>query len=237
MLKLGKIFKRYRIKYYRKKLLKDPTYFINQLNESSSSQQCFKKDVKEIGFYPTLLNSSSDIKLNKLVLILSAENFFLCNGETVTDNMRVIEYQMKLNNISDNFYRECYSNSAEYETGANEAYSQINSLLAAAKSASSKRFRISPFFNYWHNYLTRDHWQLSECELETDDFIIVKYKLYKKKHKNYVFDPCLLFGATKENLYIGLDTDENHFICWLKIGLLIDVSKKQIIPVGEKSVP
>lgn len=227
-MKLGRIFKKYRISYYRKKLLKNPTYFIDQLNDLSSTQQCFKKDMKEVGFYPTLLNSSLDIKLNKLILILSAENFFLCNGETVTDNKKVIEYQMKLNNISDNFYHGCYSKRAEYEVGASEAYSQINSLIAATKSASSKRFKISPFFNYWHNYLIRDHWQLSECELETDDFVIVKYKLYKKKHKNYVFDPCILFGATKETLYIGLDADDNQFICWLKMALLIDVSTKQM---------
>lgn len=234
MIRLGKILKRYRVEQYRKKLLKYPTYFVEQLSDSSS-QQSFKKDVKEIGFYPTLLNSSTDIKPNKLILILSAENYFMCNGQTTTDNKRVIEYQMKLANISDHFYRECYSNNFEYESKASDAYAQINALLSATKSVNNKRFKISPFFNFWHFCLVNDHWQFRECELETDDYVVVRYTLQKKKHKNYCFDPSLLFGATKEKLYIGLDTDDNQYICWLKVSLIIDGSR-HVVQQEEKSV-
>lgn len=226
--KLGRPFKRYRIEYYRKKLLKHSTYFIDQLNESSTVSH-LRRDMKEVRFYPALLDSTSDIKLNKLILILSSDNFFLCNGEANTDNKKVIEYQLKTKDISDHFYRECYSRNSEYETTAKDAYTEINALLAAAKSANSKRFRMSPFFNFWHSTLIQDNWQFFECLLDTDDFVLVRYRLHKKKHKNYCFNPCLLFGATKESVYIGLDTDENFYYCWLKIGLIIDVCKKQIV--------
>jgi hypothetical protein len=222
---LSKIFKKYRIEQNRKRLLKNPVYFIDQMGESSvTAANCMQKDRKEIFFYPTLFNTGSDIKLNKLLLILSSDNFFLCNGETATDNKKVIEYQLKLKSISDHYYRECYSRNADYEALANEVYARINSILCATKSANNKRFRISPFFNFWHFGLTSDNWQLFECQLETDDYILVKYRLPKKKHKNYCFNPSLLFGASKEDMVIGINADDSYYTCWLKIGLLIDTS-------------
>lgn len=224
--KLGRPFKRYRIEYYRKKLLKHPTFFIDQLSEYTTNH--LRRDMKEVRFYPALLDSTCDIKQNKLILILSSDNFFLCNGEAITDNKKVIEYQLKTKDISDHFYKECYSRTSEFETTANDAYTEINSLLAAVKSANSKRFKASQFFNFWHSSLLQDHWQFFECRLDTDDFVLLNYRLQKKKHKNYYFNPCLLFGATKETVYIGLDADENYYYCWLKIGLIIDVSRKQI---------
>lgn len=224
--KVGRVFKRYRIEYYRKKLLKNPSYFIHQLNETSS-QNKQRRDMKEIFFYPTSFDSSTDININRLLMILSSDNVFLCSGDTVTDNKKVIDYQVKLKNISDSFYRECYTKAIEYEIDANGAYAEINSLLAATKSANNKRFKISPFFNFWHSSLMKDQWQFYECQLETDDFVVLKYKLQMKKYKNYCFNPCLLFGSTKEHLQIQLDADDNSYYCSLKIGLLLDVTRKQ----------
>ena len=222
--KVGKVFKRYRIEYYRKKLLKNPSYFIQQL-ESLSTENMQRKDMKEIFFYPCVFDSSTDISINRLIMILSSDNIFLCSGETASDNKKVIEYQVKLKTISDYFYRDCYGKAFDYEIDANGAYAEINSLLAAAKSANNKKFKISPFFNFWHSSLLKDNWQFFECSLETDDFIILKYKLQMKKHKNYCFDPSLLFGATKERLHIRLDVDDNFYYCSLKIGLIVDVSR------------
>ena len=221
---LGKVFKRYRISYYRKKLLSRPSFFIDQFSEKEV-KQFVSSDLKEVYFYPTLLDAVHDIKLNKLILILSAENFFLCNGETSTDNKKVIEYQIKLKNISDHFYRECYSGNEEYEIMANPVYANISSVLLSAKCTSNKHFRVSPFFNFWHSNLINDNWQYDISKLETDDYIFVRYKLLKKKHKNYCFNPCLLFGASKENIHIGIDTDDNFHYCWLKIAILLNDMK------------
>jgi hypothetical protein len=229
--KIGKVFKRYRIEYYRKKLLKNPSYFIHQFSDLPS-QHKLCKDMKEIFFYPIVFNSSTDININKLIMILSSENIFLCSAETVSDNKKVIEYQVKLKNISDCFYRDCYAKAMQYEIDANGAYAEINSLLAAAKSANNKRFKISPFFNFWHSSLLKDNWQFFECLLETDDFIVLKYKLQMKKYKNYCFDPSLLFGATKEHLQIRLEADDNFYYCSLKIGLLLDVSRINVSSVN-----
>ncbi len=203
--------------------MKNPSYFIDQLSESETAN-CLRKDAKEIFFYPTVFDTSSDLKLNKLLLILSVDNFFLCNGETVTDNKKVIDYQLKLKTISDHFYKECFSRNAEYEVMANDVYARINAILRAAKSACNKRFRISSFFNFWHYGLTNDNWLIYECILDTDDYILVKYRLTKKKHKNYVFNPSLLFGASKEDLKIRIDSDDNYYYVWVKIALVIDVA-------------
>ena len=223
--KLSKVFKRYRIQNFQQKLVKNPNYFISQLTECTT---CIRKDMKEICYYPGLLKSLTDINTTRLLLILSSDNYFLCNSESKTENKKVIEYQQKHSNIGDHFFRECYSRCTELEIQANDAYVEINSLLAAAKSANSKRFRISPFFNFWHCSLTKENWQLYECKLETDDFVTVNYKLPKKKHKNYCFNPSLLFGATKEDIYIGLNADEDYYYCYLKIGLLIDSAVKKV---------
>ena len=225
--RVGKVFKRYRIEYYRKKLLKNPSYFLNQLNDLSTKHKQ-RRDMKEILFYPIEFDSSTDINCNRLLMILSSENVFLCSGDTVTDNKKVIDYQLKLKNISDFFYRECFTKANEYEIDANGAYAEINSLLAATKSANNKRFKISPFFNFWHSSLLKDNWQFYECKLETDDFVVLKYKLQMKKYKNYCFNPCLLFGSSKEQIQIRLEADDNFYYCSLKIGLLLDVSRKQI---------
>lgn len=221
---LGKVFKRYRIAYYRKKLLSKPSYFIDQFNEREV-KQCVSSDLKEVYFYPTILDPASDIKQNKLILILSAENFFLCNGETSTDNKKVIEYQIKLKNISDHFYRECYSGNEENELIANPVYANISSILSSAKSTINKHFKVSPFFNFWHSSLINDNWQYDISKLDTDDYIFVRYKLLKKKHKNFCFNPCLLFGASKENIQIGIDTDDNFHYVWLKIALMLNEIK------------
>ncbi len=168
----GKIFKKYRIERNRKKLLKNPSYFIDQLGSTAAAAESgCRRDTKEIFFYPTVFDTSSDIKLNKLLLILSSDNFFLCNGETATtDNKKVIEYQLKLKTIGDHFYKECFSRNAEYEVlAAKDVYEKINAIMCATKSACNKRFRISPFVNFWHYSLTCDNWVMFECQLDTDD--------------------------------------------------------------------
>ncbi len=94
MRRFSKIFKKYRKERNRKKLLKNSSYFIDQLGSTAAAAESGgRRDTKEIFFYPTVFDTSSDIKLNKLLLILSSDNFFLCNGETATtDNKKVIEY-------------------------------------------------------------------------------------------------------------------------------------------------
>ena len=226
LFRFGKILKRQRIEFYRKKLAKNPTFFINQLREEDTKYRT-RSDSKEVHFYPVFLDSTTDIKVNKLMLILSSNSFFLCSEDAKTENKKIIEYLMKLKNIGDHFYRECFANSMEFEKQAVEAYSEINSLLAASKMANNKRFKISPFFNYFHNYMLKENWHMCECQLEADEFVIVKYKLLKKRHKNYCFDPCILFGARKETLYIGLDIDDNYYYCMLKIRLLTNTAKQQ----------
>ena len=193
------------------------------------TKRCIVRDMKEIHFYPMVLKTNRDIKPNKLLLILSSENCFLCNGEIHTDNQKVIEYQLKLNNISDHFYQECYSRTSEYELSANEAYSEINSVLASTNIAKNKRFKISPFFNFWHHSMICDNWQMFECALDTDDFVVIKYKLIKKKHKNYCLNPTILFGATKENLQITFDVDDTFYYCLVKIGLVMNTTKSTFI--------
>lgn len=221
---LSKVCKKYRIDYFKKKLSKHPRYFIEQLNETVNYNN-LRKDIKEIYFYPSSLECTSDFKHNKLLLILCPDNFFLCNGRTITDNKKVIDHQLKLKNISDHFYQEYCSENDKNEFQINTLYSQINSLLAAAKCANDKRIKVSQFLNFWHCSLLNDQWCLYECQLETDDFVVIKYRLHRKKHKNYCFNPCLLFGACKEKLDMEIDADENYYMCLLKIALFIDNSK------------
>ena len=229
---IKKLFKRYRIEYYRKRIQQNPKYFIDQLNEYGTKKY-LKKDVKQVYFYPTVILCKDEIKLNKLLLIVSADNFFLCNGETITNNTKVIEYQLKLKDINDYFYKECFSLNDENEIRANEVYSEISELLSKTKAANNKHFKISPFFNYWHSSLLNDHWQYIDCQLDTDDFIVIKYKLQKKKYKNYCFNPCLLYGATKEKaLQLGLDSDENSYYAWLNIPLEITTLSKTLITLS-----
>ena len=225
---IGKVFKKYRIAHFRKKLMTKPSYFIEQFNEKEIKQH-MSTDIKDVYFYPCLLDTSSDIKLNKLILILSTDNFFLCNGETPTDNKKVIEHQIKLKNINDHFFNECYSRNEENEILASPVYGSISAVLASAKCTSTKHFKVSPFFNFWHSSLTNDNWQYDLTQQDTDDFVFVRYKLAKKKHKNYCFNPCLLFGASKENIHIGLDADDNYYYCCLKIALVMDQVKRDPI--------
>lgn len=227
----NKIYRQYRIARNRKKVLKHKTYFIDQLSEFSTKQQ-IKRDMKEVFFYPMTLNTNTDIKQNKLILILSSENGFICNGETETVNNKVIEYQLKLKNINDNFYKECYSNNTEYECLAHDVYSEINALLASTKATRNNKFKISPFFNFLHFNMSTDNWKMFECTLATDDFVIVRYKLAKKKHKNYCFNPSLLFGASKEMIQITFNTDDSFYYCEFRIGLIIESTKLSIVTVN-----
>lgn len=215
----NKVFKRYRIANNRKQLLQNKSLFIEQLKKSSSKHQT-KSDQKEIFFYPLTLHTSEDIKQTKLLLILGTENGFICNGETHTDNNKINEYQLKLKNINDHFYHECYSNNTRNEKFAHDMYAEINELLSASNTTQHKMFTISSFLNFWHFSLSNDGWKMFDCELETDEFVLIKYKLVKKPHKNYCFNPVVLFGASKENLHISFQTDDSFYYCVLRIALV-----------------
>ena len=215
----NRVFKRYRISNNRKKLLRNKSIFIDQMKHLSSHNQV-KNNQKEFFFYPMTLHTSTDIKTNRLLLILGADNGFICNGETQTDNSRINEYQLKLRNINDHFYNECYSNNIRNEKFAHDLYAEINELLATSKTVQNKMFTISSFLNFWHYSLSNDGWQMFDCELETDDFVLIKYKMVKKKHKNYCFNPVLLFGASKEKLQISFSTDDSFYYCVLKCALV-----------------
>lgn len=228
---LSKVFKKYRIANNRKKVIKNKMYFIEQLHEISAKPKN-KRDMKEVCFYPVTITSHEDIKQNKLLLILSSENAFLCNGETQTDNTKVVEYQLKLKNISDHFYHECYCTNTDYEKVAYLVYSEINALLASTKATHDKKFKISPFFNFWHFNLNGDNWQMFECALDTDDHVLIKYKMIKKKHKNYCFNPSLLFGASKEKLQITFSIDDSFYYCVLRIPLVLEGNKQSLIAVS-----